>query len=77
MGGEGGVRTRMLGSNPYAYVTTRPLGSGGGSFEQSVIRGIAGMMPANGDLTSEQLHALYSFTQSLRSRQETAARTRS
>jgi mono/diheme cytochrome c family protein len=77
MAGEGGVRTRMLGSAPYAYVTTRPLGSGGGSFEGLVIRGIAGMMPANGDLTSEQLHALYSYTQSLRSRQETAARSRS
>ncbi len=80
MAGEGGVRTRMLGSHPYAYVTTRPLGSmarDGGSFEALVIRGIAGMMPANGDLTSEQLHALYSYTQSLRSRQDLAARGRS
>jgi mono/diheme cytochrome c family protein len=80
MAGEGGVRTRMLGSAPYAYVTTRPLGSmarDAGGFQKFVIRGIAGIMPGNGDLTSEQLNALYSTTQSLRARQENAARTRS
>src|SRR5688572_1661884 len=83
MGGEGGVRTGMLGSAPYAYVTTRPLGAGtssasdAGSFERLVIRGIPGMMPGNGDLTSEQIRALYAYTQSLRARQESAARDRS
>jgi mono/diheme cytochrome c family protein len=82
--GEGGVRTRMLGSAPYAYVVTPPLGHGkpsagdAASFEQLVLRGIPGsLMPANGDLTSEQIRALVAYTQTLRARLENAARTRS
>lgn len=82
--GEGGVRTRMLGSAPYAYVTTRslaaqgPLASDPPSFERLVIRGLPGtMMPGNGDLSTGQIRALYEYTQSLRARQESAARARS
>ena len=75
--GEGGIRVRMLGSAPYAYVTTLPLSSdrtgwmgGGGRFEKLVLEGIPGyLMPANGDLSSEDLRALYDFTSSLRAKQ--------
>jgi mono/diheme cytochrome c family protein len=43
-----------------------------------VLRGIPGsLMPANGDLTSEQIRALVAYTQTLRARLESAARTRS
>jgi mono/diheme cytochrome c family protein len=74
----------MLGSAPYAYVVTPPLGRGrppagdAVSFEQLVLRGIPGsLMPANGDLTSEQIRALVAYTQTLRARLESVARTRS
>ncbi len=74
----------MLGSAPYAYVVTLPLGHGkplagdAAGFEQLVLRGIPGsLMPANGDLTSEQVRALVAYTQTLRARLENAARTRS
>jgi mono/diheme cytochrome c family protein len=80
--GEGGVRTRMLGSAPYAYVTTRGLAAGtlardAAGFDRLVIRGLPGLMPANGDLTTEQVRTLYSYTQSLRARQVSVARARS
>lgn len=78
--GQGGVRTRMLGSAPYAYVTTRSLslaGEGSG-FERVVLYGHpGGLMPGNGDLTSEQVSALYEFTQSLRARLASAVHARS
>lgn len=75
--GEGGVRVRMLGSAPYAYVTTLPLSAnhtgwmgGGGRFERLILEGIPGyVMPANGDLSSDDVRALYDFATSLRSRQ--------
>ncbi len=75
--GEGGVRVRMLGSAPYAYVTTLPLSAnrtgwmgGGGRFEKLVLEGIPGyLMPGNGDLSSEDVRALYDFAMSLGSRQ--------
>ena len=75
--GEGGVRVRMLGSAPYAYVTTLPLSAnragwmgGGGRFEKLVLEGIPGyVMPGNGDLSSEDVRALYDFATSMRSRQ--------
>jgi hypothetical protein len=80
------VRTRMLGSAPYAYVTTRSLGDAPNTdwpnnearFDDLILRGLSGyVMPANGDLTKDQLRALYVHTQTLRARQEAAARTRS
>ena len=85
MAGEGGVRTRMIGSAPYVYVTTRSLGAPGGEwavnaarFEALVLRGLEGfVMPGNGDLSRGQLRDLYQYTQTLRARQEAAARTRS
>jgi mono/diheme cytochrome c family protein len=83
MAGEGGVRTAMIGSAPYAYVVTAPLGRGRprtndpAAFEQLVIRGLPGLMPPNGDLTFEQIRALATYTQSLRARLESAARARS
>jgi mono/diheme cytochrome c family protein len=83
MGGEGGVRTAMIGSAPYAYVVTAPLGRGRprtndpAAFEQLVIRGLPGLMPPNGALTFEQIRALATYTQSLRARLESTARTRS
>src|SRR5882672_2503703 len=75
--GEGGVRVRMLGSALYAYVTTLPLSAnrtgwmgGGGRFERLVLEGIPGyLMPGNGDLSSEDVRALYDFATSMRSRQ--------
>jgi mono/diheme cytochrome c family protein len=81
--GGGGVRTAMIGSAPYAYVVTAPLGRGkphtddAAAFEQLVIRGLPGLMPPNGDLTFEQIRALANYTQSLRARLESAARARS
>ena len=85
MSGEGGVRVRMIGSAPYAYVATRSLGAAGGEwasnpskFESLVLRGIEGyVMPGNGDLTRSQLRELYSYTQTLRARQDAAGRSRS
>ena len=80
--GEGGVRVRMLGSAPYAYVVTRSLGAPRGdwatdaaAFERLVVSGIPGfVMPASGDLSREQLRDLYAYTQRLRARLEPAAR---
>ncbi len=75
--GEGGVRVRMLGSSPYAYMITRPLSgwrTGAATdparFEKIVLEGIPGyVMPANGDLSREGIRALYDFTAGLRGRQ--------
>ncbi len=75
--GEGGVRVRMLGSAPYAYVTTLPLSAprtgwagDAAKFAKIVIEGIPGyVMPANGDLSIDDFRALYDFTMSLRGRQ--------
>jgi hypothetical protein len=75
----------MIGSAPYAYVTTRSLGAPGGEwassasrFESLVLRGIEGyVMPGNGDLTRSQLRDLYSYTQTLRARQDAAGHSRS
>jgi mono/diheme cytochrome c family protein len=83
--GEGGVRVRMIGSAPYAYVTTRSLGATGNGwasdpsrFENLVLRGIEGyVMPGNGDLSRSDLRDLYLYTQTLRARQEAAGRSRS
>jgi mono/diheme cytochrome c family protein len=83
MAGEGGVRTAMIGSSPYTYVVTAPLGRGrprtndAASFEQLVLQGIPGLMPSSGDLTFEQIRGLAAYTQSLRARLESAARARS
>ena len=81
--GEGGIRTRMLGSAPYAYVTTRSLGqprgdwaSNASGFERLVLHGLPGfVMPANGDLSRAELRDLYNYTQTLRARQEAGARS--
>jgi len=83
--GEGGIRVRMIGSAPYAYVTTRSLGAPGGDwasnsarFEDLILRGLEGyVMPGNGDLSRSQLRDLYQYTQTLRARQESAGRSRS
>jgi mono/diheme cytochrome c family protein len=80
--GQGGVRVRMLGSAPYAYVVTRSLGSARGdwpsnpaSFERLVVSGIPGyVMPANGDLSREELRDLYAYTQKMRARLALGAR---
>ena len=81
--GEGGVRVRMIGSAPYAYVTTQSLGSprgdwasNGASFERLVIQGLPGfVMPANGDLSRSELRDIYNYTQKLRARQEAGTRS--
>ena len=80
--GEGGIRVRMLGSAPYAYVTTRPLSAARdldpARFEKLVLEGIPGyLMPANGDLSRDEVRALYEFTSSLRGRQPAAGANRS
>lgn len=75
--GEGGVRVRMLGSAPYAYVTTIKLSASRtgwagdpSRFEKLVLEGIPGyVMPGNGDLSRAEIRALYDFTMSLRARQ--------
>jgi mono/diheme cytochrome c family protein len=80
--GQGGVRVRMLGSAPYAHVVTRSLGATRGewttsyaAFERLVVSGLPGfVMPANGDLSREELRDLYVYTQKLRARQESAPR---
>lgn len=81
--GQGGVRVRMLGSAPYAYVATRSLGAARGdwttsyaAFERLTTSGIPGfVMPANGDLSRDDVRDLYVYTQKLRARLELAART--
>jgi mono/diheme cytochrome c family protein len=82
--GQGGVRTRIMGSAPYVYLTTRslaaqgPLSGDAASFQRLVLYGLSGgMMPANGDLSADQIRALYDFTQSLRARLVSAAGARS
>lgn len=83
--GQGGVRVRMLGSAPYAYVVTESLGDSRGdwavnsaTFDRHVLQGLPGaMMPGNGDLSRASLRELYSYTQTLRARQEAASRGRS
>jgi mono/diheme cytochrome c family protein len=80
--GQGGVRVRMLGSAPYAYVVTRSFGAAQGdwtasyaAFEHLIVAGIPGfVMPANGDLSREELRDLYVYTQKLRARQDLAVR---
>ncbi|HET9251334.1 MAG TPA: c-type cytochrome [Candidatus Eisenbacteria bacterium] len=79
MPGEGGSRVRMLGSAPYAYVTTRSLGaspapwaSDPGAFERLVVRGIPGYaMPGNGDLSRGEISELYQHVLKLRALQST------
>jgi hypothetical protein len=61
----------MLGSAPYAYVATRPLSASHatdpGRFEKLILEGIPGyLMPANGDLSRDEIRALFDFTSSLR-----------
>jgi len=62
--GEGGVRVRMLGSAPYAYMTTPPLRAGDPArFEKLILEGIPGYeMPGNGDLSRDEVRQLYEFT---------------
>jgi mono/diheme cytochrome c family protein len=80
--GQGGVRVRMLGSAPYAYVVTRSLGDSRGdwatnpaSFERLVAEGLPGaVMPGAGDLTRPSLRDLYLYLQTLRGRQLAAGR---
>ncbi|TMQ63825.1 MAG: c-type cytochrome [Candidatus Eisenbacteria bacterium] len=81
--GQGGVRVRMLGSAPYAYVATRSLGDARGdwttnsaAFERVTLSGIPGfVMPANGDLSRDDVRDLYAYTQKLHARLELAARS--
>ncbi|HXF59711.1 MAG TPA: c-type cytochrome, partial [Candidatus Saccharimonadales bacterium] len=71
--GEGGVRVRMLGSAPYAYMTTQPLGASHSGwagdparFEKLILEGLPGYaMPGNGDLSREEIRQLYDFTNGL------------
>ncbi len=76
--GEGGVRVRMLGSAPYAYMTTMPMPASRAAgdparFEKLVLEGLPGWaMPGNGDLSREEIRALYEFTATLRARQPAA-----
>jgi mono/diheme cytochrome c family protein len=80
--GEGGIPTRMLGSNPYGRVVTRSFGAPGASwaddsslFERIVLQGSPGyVMPASGDLSKSQVRDLYLHVLKLRARQETAGR---
>src|SRR5207249_2413789 len=75
--GEGGVRVRMLGSAPYAYVTTMKISTSRtgwagdpARFEQLVLEGIPGyVMPGSGNLSHAEIRGLYDFTMSLRARQ--------
>ena len=72
----------MLGSAPYAYVTTRPLSAARdldpARFEKLVLEGIPGyLMPANGDLSRDEVRALYEFASSLRGRPPAAGANRS
>jgi len=78
--GEGAVRVRMLGSAPYAYLTTQPFSASrsgwawdAGTFERLVIQGIPGYaMPGNGDLSRDEIRQLFEFTSGLRSKQPQA-----
>jgi len=80
--GEGGVKVKMLGSAPYAYVTTRSLGDGAGGwasdpagFERMVIEGFPGTTKvSNGDLSREAVREIHLYTLWLRA-QQGAART--
>lgn len=80
--GEGGIRVRMLGSNPYAHVVTWSFGSSKstwaqnpGVFERLILHGSPGyVMPANGDLSRAELRDLHLHVLKLRARQETAGR---
>jgi mono/diheme cytochrome c family protein len=68
--GEGGIRIRMLGSSPYAYLTTLPLSlsrtgwvGDPARFEKLVLEGIPGyVMPGNGDLSRDDVRQLYDFS---------------
>ena len=81
--GEGGVRVRMIGSAPYAYVESRSLGDAqgawagdSGAFERLIVNGLPGyVMPANGDLSREALQDLRGYTLKLRVLQQGARRT--
>jgi mono/diheme cytochrome c family protein len=83
--GEGGVHVEMLGSAPYAYVVTPSLAVSRGDwatdpgvFAKLVLEGLPGhVMPANGDLTRDEIQSLYAYTQMLRAQQEAVARSRS
>jgi mono/diheme cytochrome c family protein len=76
--GEGGVRVRMLGSSPYAYVTTQSFSASRSAadpaaFEKLVLQGIPGyVMPGSGDLSKDEIRQLYEFTSGLRSKQPQA-----
>ena len=64
----------MLGSAPYAYMTTLPVSGWRGAdpvrFEKLILEGLPGWeMPGNGDLSREEIRGLYDFTTSLRGRQ--------
>jgi hypothetical protein len=62
----------MLGSAPYAYMTTRNFGgvSDPAVFERLVIQGIPGYaMPANGDLSRGEIRELYDHVLKLRALQ--------
>ncbi len=82
LSGEGGIPTRMLGSNPYAYVVTRSFGTPGAAwpsdpalFERLVLQGSPGyVMPASGDLSRQGVRDLYVHVLKLRARQEAAGR---
>lgn len=83
--GEGGIRVTMIGSAPYTYVLSPGFGAGTGewasdpvAFQKLVLEGIPGtVMPANGDLTRDELSSLYAYTQMLRAQQQAAGRSRS
>jgi mono/diheme cytochrome c family protein len=79
--GEGGIRVRMLGSAPYAYLTTLPLSlsrtgwmGDPARFEKLVLEGIPGwVMPGNGDLSRDEVRQLYDFSATLAPNPKTPA----
>ena len=76
--GEGGVRVRMLGSAPYAYMTTLPVSGWHGAdparFEKLILEGLPGWeMPGNGDLSREEIRGLYDFTTQVLPKSTTSA----
>jgi len=81
--GEGAVRVRMLGSAPYAYLTTQPFSAprsawawDSARFEKLILEGIPGYaMPGNGDLSRDEIRQLFEFTSGLRSKQPAAPAT--
>ena len=80
--GEGGVRVRMIGSAPYAYVVSRSLGDApaawadAGAFDKLILNGLPGyVMPGNGDLSQGALRDLQGYTLKLRAAQQGARRT--